>query len=104
MKWPTTEVLGEGSLETATPSRDKAGKKKIYIFYFLIDSLPYYLNLVIFLCPQFHLYFSCLLIILENLREKYKKLNRHASLLRGKRSFPETDFKSSLYQYCSPVF
>ena len=28
MKWPTTEVLGEGSLETATPSRDKAGKKK----------------------------------------------------------------------------
>ena len=28
MKWPTTEVLGEGSFETATPSRDKAGKKK----------------------------------------------------------------------------
>ena len=28
MKWPTTEVLGEGSLETATPSRNKAGKKK----------------------------------------------------------------------------
>ena len=27
MKWPTTEVLGEGSFETATPSRDKAGKK-----------------------------------------------------------------------------
>ena len=65
----------------------------------------YYLNLVIFLCPQFHLYFSYLLIILENLREKYKnKLNRHASLLLGKRSYPETDFKSGLYQYCSPVF
>ena len=65
----------------------------------------YYLNLVIFLCPQFHLYFSYLLIILENLREKYKnKFNRHASLLLGKKSFPKTDFKSSLYQYCSPVF
>ena len=62
-------------------------------------------QLVIFLCPQFHLHFSYLLIILENLREKYKnKLNRHASLLLGKRSFPETDSKSSLYQYCSPVF
>ena len=64
----------------------------------------YYLNLVILLCPQFHLYFSYLLIILENLREKYKKLSRHASLLLGKRSFPEIDFKSSLYQHCSPIF
>ena len=88
---------------------------KIRVFYNLLVSYIfsisllilylYYLNLVIFLCPQFHLYFSYLLIILENLREKYKnKLNRHASLLLGKRSFPETDFKSILYQYCSPVF
>ena len=28
MEWPMTEVLGEGSLETATLSTDKAGEKK----------------------------------------------------------------------------
>ena len=32
----------------------------------------YYLSLVIFLCPQFHLYFSYLLIILENLEKNIK--------------------------------
>ena len=48
-----------------------------YIFFIsLLILYLYYLNLAIFLCLQFHLYFSYLLIILENLREKYKnKLN-----------------------------